>query len=73
MTDVLTNGMTLKLERIARYVKATDLAARMGVSRAYLSQLEARGAIQPEAADRYRKALATFPSLTSPAEPPEAA
>lgn len=73
MTDVLVTGMDLKLQRVARQVKATDLAARMGVSRSYLSQLESRYAVQPDAASRYRDALATFPSLVRPSDGQDAA
>lgn len=73
MTDVLVTGMTLKLERVAQSVKQTDLAAKMGVSRPYLSALENRYAVDPEVAQRYRTALASFPSLATPAEPASAA
>ena len=73
MTEMLVTGMDLKLERVARQVKAMDLAARMGVSRSYLSQLEARYSVQPDMAERYREALATFPSLARPTEPASAA
>jgi transcriptional regulator with XRE-family HTH domain len=73
MTDVLISGLTLKLERVSQNVKATELAARMGVSRPYLSQVESRWSVDPKMAVRYREALATFPSLASPADPPQAA
>ena len=73
MTDMLVTGMTLKLERVARNVKQGDLAERMGVSRSYLSMLEGRYVVPAEAAERYRKYLASFPSLTSPSEPLSAA
>lgn len=73
MNDMLVTGVDLKLERVARQVKAMDLAERMGVSRSYLSQLEGRYSVQPEMARRYREALATFPSLARPSEAPTAA
>jgi transcriptional regulator with XRE-family HTH domain len=73
MTGVLVTGMTLKLERVGRNVKQTDLAARMGVSRTWLSTIESRYAVDPDVAQRYRQALVTFPSLASPSEPVEAA
>jgi transcriptional regulator with XRE-family HTH domain len=73
MTDVLVTGMSLKLERIARSVKQGQLATRMGVSPDTLSRLENRYAVTSEQAQRYRKALATFPSLTSPSQPDQAA
>lgn len=73
MTDVLVTGMALKLERTARNVKQSALAARMGVSADKVSRLENRYAVDPDMARQYRKALATFPSLASPAEPQEAA
>ncbi len=40
MTDVLDTGMDLKIARIRQLVKATDLAERMGVSRATLHRIE---------------------------------
>lgn len=73
MNDVLITGMTLKLERVARQVKATDLAERMGVSRAYLSTLENRYAVKPDKAENYRKALATFPAIPTAPEGQSAA
>ena len=73
MTDMLVTGMDLKLERVARQVTATALAERMGVSRSYLSQLESRYAVAPDKAKAYRSALATFPTLATPATPSGAA
>lgn len=73
MNDVLVTGMDLKLERVARQVKATDLASRMGVSRSYLSALESRYSVVPEKARAYRSALATFPALATSPAPPSAA
>lgn len=72
MTDVLVTGMDLKLARIRQQVTATALARKMGVSRPYLSQVESRYAVQPEMANRYREALASFPSLASPSDGQEA-
>jgi transcriptional regulator with XRE-family HTH domain len=73
MNEELVSGLELKLERVARQVKASDLAAQIGVSRSYLSQLESRHSVKPEAAQRYRAGLATFPSLASHSESSSAA
>lgn len=65
MAEGLVSGLDLKLERVARQVKASDLAERMTVSRSWLSQLESRHSIKPDVARRYRESLATFPSLAT--------
>lgn len=65
MTDVLVTGMDLKVARIRQSVKATELAARMGVSRATVTNIEQRFAVKPEQARQYREALATFPTLAN--------
>lgn len=73
MTDVIVTGLDLKLARVARFVKATDLAARMGTSPSAVSRIESRFAVDPAIAKKYRDALATFPAVTTAQEGPEAA
>lgn len=73
MTDVLVTGMDLKIARIRQQVSATDLAARMGVSRATVTNIEQRAGVKPATADKYRAALATFPTLATPHNGPQAA
>jgi DNA-binding Xre family transcriptional regulator len=73
MTDVLTTGVDLKVARIRRLVKATDLAAQMGVSRATLNRIEGLAGVKPEVAQRYMAALTAFPSVATAQEGPEAA
>ena len=73
VTEMLVSGLDLKLERVARQVKAIDLAEQMGVSKFYLSQLEGRHSIHPDVAAKYRQSLATFPSLARPTDTPSAA
>lgn len=73
MTDVLVTGMDLKIARIRQQVSATDLAARMGVSRATVTNIEQRHGVKPEQAERYRAALATFPTLATPTDGQSAA
>lgn len=66
MTEMLVTGNALKLERIARLVKQGELAARMGVTPSQLSILEQRAVVNADKAHAYRKALATFPAVTTP-------
>jgi DNA-binding XRE family transcriptional regulator len=73
MTDVLDTGMDLKVERIRRLVKATDLAERMGISRATLNRIEGLAGVKPGTALHYRAALATFPAVATAQDGPEAA
>lgn len=73
MTGMLVTGPDLKSARQRQQVTQQELAERMGVSVATVTRLEGRFAVKPATARRYQDALATFPSLTSPAEPPEAA
>lgn len=73
MTDVLTTGIDLKVQRIRRQVTGRALAERMGISTATLTRLEQRGAVQPDVAQRYRDALATFPALATPSDGQSAA
>lgn len=58
-TNVETTGLSLKLERVARRVKANRVAAAMGVSASRVAAIEREAFITPETARRYREALAT--------------
>lgn len=65
-----TTGLDLKVERTRRRVKATLLAAEMGVSKSRLSAIEREGYPSAEIVQRYRAALATcaaFPTSESAA------
>lgn len=73
MTDVLVTGMDLKVARVRRMVTQAQLAERMGIHPLTVLRMEQRAVVRPAMADRYHAALATFPSLTRPAEGPEAA
>lgn len=61
------NGLDLKLERIARQVKAQDVAREMGVTASRITQLERpESHPTPPTIARYRAALDTCaPSSTS--------
>lgn len=59
------SGRQLKLLRVARSVKATDLAQVMRVSHSTVSQIESRAIVRPEQAVAYKVALESFP------EPPD--
>lgn len=54
-----TTGLDLKVERTRCRVKATILAAEMGVSKSRLSAIEREGYPSAEIVARYRAALAT--------------
>jgi DNA-binding Xre family transcriptional regulator len=55
-------GMQLKLMRIERRVRATDLATAMGLkNHSRVSQIEATAVVTEKAAEKYLAALATFP------------
>ena len=73
MTAMLLTGPDLKSARMRQAVTQQELAARMGVNVATVSRLEGKYALKPATARRYLDALATFPSLTSPAGPSDAA
>jgi transcriptional regulator with XRE-family HTH domain len=53
--------------RVAKRVKAKDVAARMGVPHSRISYLESREAVTETAASRYLAALATFDEPAVPA------
>ncbi len=55
-----TTGLDLKLKRVAKRVRVTDLAARMGVHHPRISHIEGSAVVTDEAARRYLEALATF-------------
>lgn len=59
-----TTGLDLKVERTRKRVKATLLAAQMGVSKSRLSAIEREGYPSADIVARYRSALATC--ATSP-------
>lgn len=57
-------GLELKLQRVSRQVRVTDLAHRMGLkTHSRVSQIEAMRTVPPRAAARYLSALATFPNV----------
>lgn len=64
-----TKGLQLKLERIAKRATASDVAAAMGVTPSRISYLESRDVVTDRAAAKYREALATLPTVATPAVP----
>lgn len=54
-----TSGLDLKLERVSKRVRATQIAAVMGVHRSRISNIEREQFITPTMAQRYRDALRT--------------
>lgn len=56
----MTTGLDLKVRRTAARVKATDLAAQMGVSKSRISAIEREQFPSLEARERYLRALATL-------------
>ena len=57
-------GMDLKVRRVKRGVRVTDLAHRMGLkTHSRVSQIEAMREVPPKAAARYLAALETFPNV----------
>lgn len=52
-----TTGRELRIERVTADVTATDLAARMGLSRQSLWVLEKSAVVSGERAEQYRRAL----------------
>ena len=57
-------GLELKVQRVRRGVRATDLAHRMGLkTHSRVSQIEAMRQVSPKAEARYLSALATFPNV----------
>jgi transcriptional regulator with XRE-family HTH domain len=59
-------GMQLKLMRIERRVRATDLATAMGLkNHSRVSQIESAAVVTENATAKYLAALATFPVVDS--------
>jgi DNA-binding transcriptional regulator YiaG len=58
-------GMDLRLRRTAARVKITDLAARMGRSRATIHRYEGLAVVPNEAALEYLDALATLQDVAT--------
>jgi transcriptional regulator with XRE-family HTH domain len=57
-------GIELKIRRVTRGVRVTDLAHRMGLkTHSRVSQIEAMRQVPPKAAVRYLAALETFPNV----------
>lgn len=57
-------GLELKVQRVARGVRVTDLAQRMGLkTHSRVSHIEAMRQVPDKAAARYLSALATFPNV----------
>lgn len=67
------SGVDLKVERVRANVKAQDVAARMGVSRATVWGIERSAIVPPERAHQYREAvLAIVTDVTLTSDRPEA-
>jgi transcriptional regulator with XRE-family HTH domain len=61
-------GLELKLRRVAKGVRVTDLAHRMGMkTHSRVSQIEASRQVTPKTAARYLGALETFPNVAQDA------
>ena len=60
-------GLDLKLKRVAKRVRVTDLAVRMGVGHPRVSHIEGSAIVTDEAAQRYLDALATFDDVATEA------
>lgn len=56
-------GIDLKLKRVARRVRVTDLARAMGKTHGRVSQIEATAVVTEDAATKYLAALATLPDV----------
>jgi transcriptional regulator with XRE-family HTH domain len=65
MTTMTATGLSLKLQRVARDVKAQDLAARMNVSNSTVSRIESSRVVSDERAAAYLAALATFRTVAN--------
>lgn len=62
-----TTGLDLKLKRVAKRVRVTDLATRMGVGHPRVSHIEGSALVTDDAARRYLDALATFDDVVTEA------
>lgn len=63
-----TTGKTLRSERRRHDITATDLAARMGISRQTLWVIERSGEPEPTRIAQYREALAALRGVTETPE-----
>ena len=63
-----TSGKTLRAERRRVEISATDLAARMGLSRQTLWVIERSGVVEPIRVEQYRAALAALRDATEASE-----
>jgi transcriptional regulator with XRE-family HTH domain len=60
--------MELRLRRVAKGVRVTDLAHRMGLkTHSRVSQIESLRQVTPRTAARYLAALETFPNVENKA------
>jgi DNA-binding XRE family transcriptional regulator len=62
-----TSGMDLKLSRVARRIKAVDIAREMGVSRQRVAAIEALAVVPEEAVARYRAAVMSVTTVSDEA------
>jgi transcriptional regulator with XRE-family HTH domain len=62
-----TTGLDLKLKRVAKRVRVTDLADRMGVGHPRVSHIEGAAIVTDTAARKYLTALATFDDVATEA------
>lgn len=60
-----TTGLQLKLERTARRVRGNELARAMNVHPSRVTYLEGRDIVPETAAEKYRAALATLPTVAT--------
>lgn len=60
-----TSGLTLRLERVGRDVKAKDVALASGKSAAWVSRIESRRIVSAADAQTYRAALASLPAVAT--------
>lgn len=63
-----TSGKTLRTERRRYEITATDLAARMGLSRQTVWVIERSGVVDPTRVEQYRGALASLRDATETAQ-----
>jgi transcriptional regulator with XRE-family HTH domain len=54
-------GWTLKGERVARGLRAADVAARLRITRSRVTTIENQIRVSPDLAKRYRDALGPLP------------
>lgn len=63
-----TTGLDLRLERVAARVKLNALAERIGRDRRTVGRYESLAVVEPEIAETYRAALATFREVATATE-----